>query len=116
MYNVQATAKGASNDANAQVIVIIGGQKSDEHAMQTRASAIGGKPNMKSTLSIGTIGTFDEMERIFTRENTSSKKKSDETIDKVFLLAGDNPVMVKGYRNGKLAGISYFTVGIDEGR
>jgi len=57
---------------------------------------------------------FDEIQRSFPRENTTIKKTATETIKKIFNEAGDHPVIVKGYNNGKLAGISYFTIGIDE--
>ena len=112
MYNVQAIAKGNGGDAKAQVIVIIGGQAGDGNALQTRASVIGGETGMESTLSATLLGKFDEIEWIFQKENNISKKPANESIKKIFKQPGENSIAVKGYSNGKLAGISYFTVGI----
>ena len=82
--------------------------------MQTRASLIGGKIGTESLLSTSSIGTFDEIQRTFANEGTTLKKTPMETIKKIFTEPGENPVMIKGYRNGKLAGISAFTIGIGE--
>ena len=114
MYNIQAIAKGDTSDAKAQVIVIVGGKIGDDKALQTRASLIGWEANIESTLSTSLLGVFDEIQRSFPKENSSFKKTINETVKKIFTQSGENPVMVKGYSNGILAGISYFTVGIDE--
>ncbi|MFA6256352.1 MAG: thrombospondin type 3 repeat-containing protein [Candidatus Absconditabacterales bacterium] len=116
MYNVQAIAKGNNTEAKAQVIVIIGGQIGDSKALQTRASAIGGKGSTESTLSASLLGDFDEIEWIFQKENITSKKAAGQSLKRIFKQPGENPVLVKGYKNGELAGISYFTIGIDEGK
>jgi len=116
IYNIQALAKGSNADAKAQIIVVVGGQKWDDKAMQTRASNIGGKNGMESLLSVWIVGTFDEIEWIFQKENITLKKTPEETIKRIFKIAGENNVLVKGYRNGELVGVSYFTIGIDEGR
>jgi len=60
------------------------------------------------------LGTFDDIEWIFQKENSTSKKAADQSFKKIFKTSGENPVLVKGYRNGELVGISYFTIGIDE--
>lgn len=65
-------------------------------------------------LSASLIGTFDEIQRTFSNEGIILKKTPTETIKKIFTEPGENPVMIKGYRNGKLAGISAFTIGIGE--
>lgn len=116
MYNVQAIAKGNSANAKAQVIVIIGGQQWDNKALQTRASSIWGENSTESTLSASLVGTFDTIERTFPKENTSSTKESNENFTKIFKERWENPVIVKGYRNGELVGISYFTIGIQAGK
>ncbi|EKD25603.1 MAG: hypothetical protein ACD_80C00012G0019 [uncultured bacterium (gcode 4)] len=114
MYNIQAVAKGDSINAKAQVIIIIWGQVGDDKALQTRASSIWGKTNTESTLSASLLGKFDELEWIFQKENITSKKPVNQSFKKIFKQSGENPVLVKGYRNGKIAGISYFTIGIDQ--
>lgn len=114
MYNVQATAKWNTSDAKAQVIVIVWWQKGDNKALQTRASIIGGKANTESTLSAALIGSFDEIQWSFPKENIVSKKMAGETFKKIYKESGENPVIVKWYSNGALAWISYFTIGIDE--
>ncbi|MCX6823734.1 MAG: thrombospondin type 3 repeat-containing protein [candidate division SR1 bacterium] len=116
MYNIQAIAQGDSSDAKAQVIVIIGGQNGDDKALQTRASMIGGKGDTESLLSTSLLGKFDEIEWVFSKENISSKKAAGESFKKIFKESGENPVLVKGYSNGALAGVSYFTIGINEGK
>ncbi len=116
MYNVQAIAQGNSNTAKAQVIVIIWGQNGDDKALQTRASIIGGKWSTESLLSTSLLGKFDEIEWVFSKEKTSSKKAAGESFKKIFKESGENPVLVKGYSNGALAAVSYFTIGIDEWR
>lgn len=116
IYNVQATVKWAANEATAQVIVVIGGQWEETQALQTRASLIGGKANTESMLSATTAGKFDEIERSFPRENSIIKKSATDTVKKIFKEAWEHPVMIKGYKNGKLAGVSYFTIGIGEGK
>lgn len=116
MYNVQALAKGNITDAKAQVIIIVGWKLWDDKAMQTRASIIGGKINTESLLSVSLLGTFDEIEWIFQKENVTSKKEPGQSFKKIFRESGENPVLVKWYRNWKLVGISYFTIGIDKGR
>ena len=113
MYNVQATAKGSAADARAQVIVIVGWQIGDDKAFQTRASVVGGPSNTESMLSASLLGSFDNIERIFQKENISSKKTINESFKRIFKESGENPVLVKWYSNGELAGISYFTIGID---
>ena len=113
MYNVQATAKGSAADARAQVIVIVGWQIGDDKAFQTRASVVGGPSNTESMLSASLLGSFDDIERIFQKENISSKKTINESFKRIFKESGENPVLVKWYSNGELAGISYFTIGID---
>jgi len=115
-YNVQATAKGNNAEANAQVIVVIGWQIGDDKSMQARASIIWWKGHIESTISPVLAGDFDEIERIFERENSSIKKTANETIHKIFTTSGENPVLIKWYKNGELVGISYFTIGIDEGK
>lgn len=67
-------------------------------------------------LSVSLIGTFDEIERNFIKENITLKKTPGETIKRIFKSSGENPVMIKGYRNKELVGISYFTIGIGTGR
>jgi hypothetical protein len=84
MYNIQATAKGNTSDAKAQVIVIVGGQVGDNKALQTRASVVGGKINTESTLSTSLLGNFDEIEWIFQKENSTSKKAASENFKKIF--------------------------------
>lgn len=114
MYNIQAIAKGNDSDAKAQVIVIVGGQIGDNKTLQTRASVIWGNSNTESVLSTSLVWNFDEIEWIFEKENNNSKKAAGENFKKIFKQSGENPVLVKGYSNGELAGISYFTIGIDE--
>lgn len=116
MYNIQATAKGSTTDAQAQIIVIVGGQRNDDKALQTRASRIGGASDVETTLSASLVGTFDEIERYFAKENIKIKKAPQESIQRIFTYPGENPVIVKGYRNNELMGISYFTIGVGEGR
>ncbi len=113
MYNVQAVAKGNGSNAKAQVIVIIGWQVGDDKTLQTRASNIGGKSGTESELSTLSLGKFDEIERSFQKENSTSRKPANQSFKKIFKASGENPVIVKWYDNGKLAGISYFTIGID---
>jgi len=114
MYNIQATAKGSTADVKAQVIVIVWGQIGDDRALQTKASVIGGKINTESMLSTSLLGKFDDIQRTFPKENIISKKTTSEIVKRIFKQSGENPVIVKGYIKGKLAGISYFTIGIDE--
>lgn len=114
MYNVQAIAKWSTIDAKAQTIVIIWGQRGNDQALQTRASVVGGKGNTESTLSASLIGNFDEIERVFPKENITSKKTANVSFKRIFKGSGENKVLVKWYSKGKLVGISYFTIGIDE--
>jgi len=51
---------------------------------------------------------------VFPKENITSKKSPKESFKKIFRQTGENFVVAKGYSNGILAGISYFTVGIGE--
>jgi hypothetical protein len=67
-------------------------------------------------LSVSLLGTYDEIERLFPYENITIKKKPGETLKRIFSNVGENPVVVKGYRNNGLEGISYFTIGIGEGK
>ncbi len=112
MYTVQATAKGTNTDGKAQVIIIVWGQRGDERALQTRTSMVWGDIGTESTLSTMTMGGFDEIDRIFPRENITSKKKPSESFKRVFKNSGENEVLVKWYSKWALAGISYFTIGI----
>jgi len=114
MYNVKATAKGNSADAQAQVIVIVGWQAGDGKALQTRASIIWWKAGTESTLSAVILGAFNELEWTFTKENITSKKAPNESFKRIFKESGENTVLVKWYSDGKLVGMSYFTIGIDE--
>jgi len=116
MYTVQALAKGNTSDAQAQIIVIIWWQIGDDKALQTRASTIGGEWNTESLLSTSLLGTFDNIEWIFQKENITLKKNIDENIKRIFKEPGENPVLVKWYRKWELVGISYFTIGIDKWR
>ena len=116
MYDIQAIAKGNGTEAKAQVIIMVGGQRGDDKALQTRASVIGGKINTESTLSTSVLGSFDEIEWIFPKENNTSKKLPGENLKRIFILSGENFVLVKWYSNWELAGISYFTMGIGEWR
>ena len=116
IYNVQVLAKGNSHDAKAQTIVVIWGQKGDNKALQTRASVIGGNRNIESTLSASTFGEFDRIEWIFLNENITIKKKANESIKRIFKQTGENQVLVKWYSKEKLAGISYFSLGIEDGK
>ncbi|MEI6774455.1 MAG: hypothetical protein WCL18_06825 [bacterium] len=75
---------------------------------------IGGKINTESMLSTSLLGKFDDIQRTFPKENIISKKTTSEIVKRIFKQSGENPVIVKGYIKGKLAGISYFTIGIDE--
>ena len=116
MYNVQATARGNTSNATAQVIVIVWGQAGDDKALQARASSVGDKVSTESQLSTMLLGDFDEIQRTFPAENSSSKKLPNQSFKKIFSLAGQNPVIAKWYKNWALAGISYFTIGIGEGK
>lgn len=42
-----------------------------------------------------TMGGFDEIDRIFPRENITSKKKPSESFKRVFKNSGENEVLVK---------------------
>ena len=84
MYNIQATAKGSGSNAIAQIIVIVWWQTSDDRALQTKASSIGGKANTESTLSTTLIGSFDTIERVFPKENITSKKWANENLKRIF--------------------------------
>lgn len=112
IYNIQATAKGNTIDAKAQIIIVVWGHIWDDKALQTRASVVGGNINTESTLSASLLGTFDEIERVFPKENSTSKKIPGESFRKIFKQTGENTVLIKWYSKGKLAGISYFTIGI----
>ncbi|MCX6825326.1 MAG: PKD domain-containing protein [candidate division SR1 bacterium] len=116
MYNVQALAEGSTSNAKAQVIVIIGGEAGDNKALQAKATIVGGKINTESTLSASLLGIFDELTWAFQAENITSKKTSNQSFKRIFKKAGNNPIILKGYNKGKLAGISYFTIGIDGGK
>jgi PKD repeat protein len=116
MYNVQATAEWITMNGRAQTIVIVWWQIWSDKALQTRASIVGGAWNTESTLSVSLLGTYDEIERLFPYENITIKKKPGETLKRIFSNVGENPVVVKGYRNNGLEGISYFTIGIGEGK
>ncbi|MEI8008448.1 MAG: PKD domain-containing protein [bacterium] len=95
MYNIQAIAKGNGTEAKAQVIVMVGGYRGDNKALQTRASVIGGKINTESTLSASVLGNFDEIEWVFPKENTTSKKLPGESLKRIFTTSGENFVLVK---------------------
>jgi len=114
MYNIQSIAQGKNMQVKAQTIVIVGKQATDDTALQTRASNIGWKSSIETLLSISSIGTFDEIDRIFPKEWITYKKKPHEDIKKTFNQPGQHPVIVKWYRNGELAGVNYFTIGIWE--
>lgn len=116
MYNIKATAKGDSADVQAQVIVIIGGQIGDDKALQAKATTIGGKTSAESTLSLWSVGEYDEIKWIFSKENSTLTKKANQSFKKIFKESDENPVLVKGYTNGKLSAISYFTIGIGDGK
>ncbi len=115
MYNVQATTK-ENDKLTAEVIVIVWGQKEPTTSLQARANSIGWINNMESTLSAINMGEFDEIERIFPRETIHLKKTPNQNVKKIFKESWENPVLVKWYSNGKLIGISYFTIGIDTGK
>jgi len=114
MYNVQSIAKWNIMSVKAQVIVIIGGQAGDDKALQTRASMIGGKSNIESMLSVSLLWTFDEIQWIFTAENSTIKKGPTESFKKIFKTPGTNPVMIKWYRNNELAWVSYFNIWVED--
>ncbi len=116
MYNVEASAQGNNNIANAQVIVVVGKQASDDKVIQPRANIVWGKTASEITLSASIQGSFDTFERIFPKENITIKKTANENFKRIFIYSWENPVIVKWYSNWTLVGIGLFTIGIENGK
>jgi len=112
MYHIKAIAKNKTNQAHAQTTIIIGGEKWDNATLQARATTIGGNIDYENTLSTIHIGTFDEIERIFHKENIKTKKQPGTTIKKIFTSTWEHTITIKWYKNTKLLGVSRFTIGI----
>lgn len=115
-YNVQATAQWTTTKAKAQITVVVWWESMIDKWLQSRASSIGGEINNETTLSLSTLGTFDEIQWNFQKENIITKKNPDETITKIFTIPWEHPIIVKWYENGNLKAVNAFTVGIGTGR
>lgn len=115
-YNVQAVAHWISNKAKAQISIIVWGKTTNQRWLQSRASLIGGETNIESTLSLSSIGSYDTIQRNFTKERTTQTTPPQEKITKLFSLPWEHPVIIKWYENNNLKAVNAFTIGIGTGK
>lgn len=109
-YRVQASTIIKNKKIKAQVMVIVGGQRDKQVALQVKSSSIGKTETGEFTVSTSLIGHADSITRSFSPNDTTNK--TPEEIIRKILPPGQYTVTVKANKTKELQAVSMFTIGV----